>query len=112
MTGTTTGGRILVVDDEPSLVYAVATALRYEGFDVLEANSGPSVLTSLGAEAADGADLIVLDVMMPGFDGFEVVRWLRAAGRRVPVLFLTARDATDAKIAGLRAGGDDYLTKP
>ena len=106
------GNRILVADDEPTLVYAVATALRYEGFDVLEADSGPAVLNVVGQEATGQVDLIVLDVMMPGFDGFEVVRWLRAAGRRVPVLFLTARDTTEDKVTGLRLGGDDYLTKP
>jgi len=108
---TTAGTTVLVVDDEPSLVYAVATALRYEGFDVLEANSGPSALAVLGVDAGH-IELVVLDVMMAELDGFDVVRWLRAAGLRVPVLFLTARDAPEDRVAGLRLGGDDYLTKP
>jgi two-component system OmpR family response regulator len=103
------GTRVLVVDDEPSLVYAVGTALRYEGYDVLNATSGAAALSVL---SNGHVDLVVLDVMMPDFDGFDMVRWLRAAGLPVPVLFLTARDATEDKVEGLRIGGDDYLTKP
>ena len=101
--------RILVVDDEPSIVDAVATSLRYEGFDVEEAMTGRA---ALAAAQERPHDLIVLDVMLPDLDGLEVTRRLRADGVRVPVLFLTARDALEDKIAGLTVGGDDYVTKP
>ena len=101
--------RILVVDDEPSLIDAVATALRYEGFDVSEATTGR---TGLAAAQEGGADLIVLDVMLPDLDGFTIAARLRDDGISTPVLFLTARDALDDKAAGYAAGGDDYLTKP
>ncbi len=101
--------KILVVDDEPSIVDAVATALRYEGFDVRVAVTGRSAL-ALAQEAPP--DLIVLDVMLPDLDGLEVTRRLRADGSKVPILFLTARDSIDDKLAGLSIGGDDYVTKP
>src|SRR3974390_3325960 len=101
--------RILVVDDEPSIVDAVATSLRYEGFDVEEATTGRA---ALAAAQEDPHDLIILDVMLPDLDGLEVTRRLRADGGRVPILFLTARDALEDKIAGLTVGGDDYVTKP
>jgi two-component system, OmpR family, response regulator len=101
--------RILVVDDEPSIVDAVATSLRYEGFEVEEATTGRS---ALAAAQERPHDLIVLDVMLPDLDGLEVTRRLRADGVRVPILFLTARDALEDKIAGLTVGGDDYVTKP
>ena len=101
--------QILVVDDEPSIVDAVATTLRYEGFDVREATSGRS---ALNAAQESPPDLIVLDVMLPDLDGMEVTRRLRADGIRVPVLFLTARDSVEDKVAGLTVGGDDYVTKP
>ncbi|HYA67763.1 MAG TPA: response regulator transcription factor [Acidimicrobiales bacterium] len=101
--------RILVVDDEPSIVDAVATSLRYEGFDVEEATTGRS---ALAAAQERPPDLIVLDVMLPDLDVLEVTRRLRADGVRVPILFLTARDALEDKIAGLTVGGDDYVTKP
>ena len=101
--------RVLVVDDEPSIVDAVATSLRYEGFEVEEATTGRGAL----AAAQDRTpDLIVLDVMLPDLDGLEVTRRLRMDGIRSPVLFLTARDALEDKIAGLTIGGDDYVTKP
>ncbi len=108
-TGTDGTRRVLVVDDEPSITDAVATALRYEGYDVTIATGGYAALT-----AVDGAapELIVLDVMLPDLDGFEVTRRLRAAGYDVPVLFLTARDGLEDTVAGLGAGGDDYVTKP
>ncbi len=100
---------ILVVDDEPSIVDAVATTLRYEGYRVSQASSGQAALSA----AQDTAfDLVVLDVMLPDIDGFRVTRRLREDGIRVPVLFLTARDAVDDKISGLTVGGDDYVTKP
>ena len=106
---TTTRPQILVVDDEASIVDAVATALRYEGFDVREAGTGRAALS---AAQEDPPDLVVLDVMLPDLDGLEVTRRLRADGIRVPVLFLTARDSLEDKIAGLTVGGDDYVTKP
>ena len=101
--------RVLVVDDEPSIVDAVATSLRYEGFEVDEAASGRDALASAQAKAPD---MIVLDIMLPDLDGLEVTRRLRADGIRVPILFLTARDALEDKVAGLTIGGDDYVTKP
>ncbi len=101
--------RILVVDDEPSIVDAVATALRYEGYEVDEAPTGRDALASV---AQREPDLIVLDWMLPDLDGIEVGRRLRAQGFRSAVLFLTAKDATENKVEALRAGGDDYVTKP
>ena len=101
--------RILVVDDEPSIVDSVSTALRYEGFDVSTESTGRAAL----AAAQEGKpDLVVLDVMLPDLDGLEVTRRMRADGLRIPVLFLTARDALEDKLAGLTVGGDDYMTKP
>jgi two-component system OmpR family response regulator len=101
--------RILVVDDEPSIVDAVATALRYEGFEVEEAASGRAAIE---VAAAFEPDLIVLDWMLPDIDGIEVGRRLRALGFNSAVLFLTAKDGTENKVEALRAGGDDYVTKP
>jgi two-component system OmpR family response regulator len=101
--------QVLVVDDEPSIVDAVATTLRYEGFDVREATTGRA---ALAAAQETTPDLIVLDVMLPDLDGLEVTRRLRADGIKVPVLFLTARDSVEDKVAGLTVGGDDYVTKP
>ena len=101
--------RILVVDDEPSIVDAVATALRYEGFDVDEAVNGRAALTAV-AEAEP--DLIVLDWMLPDLEGIEVGRRLRAQGFKTAILFLTAKDGVENKVEALRAGGDDYVTKP
>jgi two-component system OmpR family response regulator len=101
--------RILVVDDEPSIVDAVATALRYEGYEVEEASTGLEALAAVGREEPD---LIVLDWMLPDIDGLEVGRRLRERGFRMAVLFLTAKDATEDKVEALRAGGDDYVTKP
>ena len=101
--------RILVVDDEPSIVDAVATALRYEGFDVSEAQSGREALTSA---TKDEPDLIVLDWMLPDVEGLEVGRRLRERGFKSAILFLTAKDAVENKVEALRAGGDDYVTKP
>jgi two-component system, OmpR family, response regulator len=100
---------VLVVDDEPSIVDAVATALRYEGFEVEEATTARA---GLAAAQERRPDLIILDVMLPDLDGLEVTRRLRADGVGVPILFLTARDALEDKVAGLGAGGDDYVTKP
>ena len=101
--------RILVVDDEPSLLDAVATVLRYEDFEVEVASTGFSGLARAQNEAFD---LLVLDVMLPDIDGFEITRRLRADGVRVPVLFLTARGEVNDLVEGLAAGGDDYVAKP
>ena len=101
--------RILVVDDEQSIVDAVATALRYEGYEVEEAYSGRE---ALAAVASAEPDLIVLDWMLPDIEGIEVGRRLRALGFKSAVLFLTAKDSTENKVEALRAGGDDYVTKP
>lgn len=100
--------RVLVVDDEPSITDAVSTALRYEGFETREAASGCAAADAI---EAFHPDLIVLDVMLPDLDGLQLARRLRHFSRRTPVIFLTARDATEDKIAGL-ALGDDYVTKP
>jgi two-component system, OmpR family, response regulator len=100
--------RVLVVDDERSITDVVATALRYQGFEVKEAASGRA---ALAAAASFRPDFIVLDVMLPDLDGFEVARRLRAGGVRTPLLFLTAKDATEDKLSGLDLG-DDYVTKP
>jgi two-component system OmpR family response regulator len=101
--------RILVVDDEPSIVDAVATALRYEGYDVEEAATGREALATA---TRSEPDLIVLDWMLPDIQGIEVGRRLRAQGSKAAILFLTAKDATENKVEALRAGGDDYVTKP
>ncbi len=103
------GRRILVVDDEHSIVDAVATALRYEGYEVEEAASGREALTAV---ALHEPDLIVLDWMLPDIEGIEVGRRLREQGFKTAVLFLTAKDSTENKVEALRAGGDDYVTKP
>jgi two-component system OmpR family response regulator len=103
------GGRILVVDDEPSIVDAVATALRYEGFEVREAGTGRE---ALAAVAEHDPDLVVLDWMLPDLEGIEVGRRLRERGFKTAILFLTAKDAVEHKVEALRAGGDDYVTKP
>jgi len=109
MTNATNDHRILVVDDEPSIVDAVATALRYEGFHVEEAGNGRD---ALAAATNEEPDLIVLDWMLPDLDGIEVGRLLRERGFKTAILFLTAKDAVSNKVDALRAGGDDYVTKP
>jgi two-component system, OmpR family, response regulator MprA len=101
--------RILVVDDEPGVRAALDRALRLERYDVELAADGREALDALAERAADA---VVLDVGLPGIDGLEVTRRLRAAGEHVPVLMLTARDAIDDRVAGLDAGADDYLVKP
>jgi two-component system OmpR family response regulator len=100
--------RILVVDDEPYITDVVAAALRFEGLTSEEVSTGEEALVKA---RVGGYDLIVLDVMLPDIEGFEVCRRLRSEDIRTPVLFLTARDATADKLAGL-AHGDDYVTKP
>ncbi len=104
-----TGERILVVDDESAITELVSTALRFVGFDVQTASSG---LEALSVVDAFRPDLVVLDVMMPGMDGFGVCANLREHGNQVPVIFLTARDDQDDKLRGFTRGGDDYITKP
>jgi two-component system, OmpR family, response regulator len=101
--------RVLVVDDEQSIVDAVATALRYEGYRVEEAYNGRD---ALAAVARFEPDLVVLDWMLPDIEGIQVGRRLRDQGFKTAVLFLTAKDATENKVEALRAGGDDYVTKP
>ena len=101
--------RVLVVDDEDSITDLVATALRYVGFEVAVAANGRQALERA---ATFRPELVVLDVMLPDLDGFEIVRRLRADGLRMPIVFLTARDGTEDKVAGLTIGGDDYVTKP
>jgi two-component system OmpR family response regulator len=107
--GTSSAARILVVDDEASIVDSVATVLRYEGFDVDVASSGRAAL-QMAQEIA--FDLLVLDVMLPDLDGLEVTRRIRADGLDIPVLFLTAKSEVEDRVAGLTVGGDDYVSKP
>lgn len=101
--------RVLVVDDEPNIAELLRMALRYEGWDVQVALTGSQAVSTARKQAPDA---VVLDMMLPDFDGMEVLRRLRAEQDDVPVLFLTARDAVEDRVAGLTAGGDDYVTKP
>jgi len=101
--------RVLVVEDNANLAFAVTTALQSEGFDVALASTGPDAVER--ARARD-ADLIILDLMLPGFDGYRVIRTLRADDITTPILVLTARGEEADKVRGLRLGADDYVTKP
>ena len=101
--------KLLVVDDEPNIVELLSASLRYAGFAVATATSG---LEAVRVARRDPPDLVLLDVMLPDMDGFEVLRKLRAGADRIPVVFLTARDATEAQVVGLTLGGDDYVVKP
>jgi two-component system OmpR family response regulator len=101
--------RVLVVDDEPNLAELLTSALRLEGMDVTAVLDGASALRAVRDAVPD---IVVLDVMLPDMDGLTVLRRLREHGERVPVLFLTARDAVEDRVKGLTAGGDDYVTKP
>ncbi|HEX2089424.1 MAG TPA: response regulator transcription factor [Actinomycetota bacterium] len=101
--------RVLVVDDEANIRDLVATVLRYEGFDVRVAENGRKALTAV---RSFDPDLVVLDIMLPDLDGYEIHRRLTTNGYSIPVLFLTARDATEDKVRGLTMGADDYVTKP
>ncbi|MGZ4149104.1 MAG: response regulator transcription factor [Actinomycetota bacterium] len=101
--------RVLVVDDERNITDLVVTALRYERFEAVAAADGREALKLVDSFHPD---LVVLDVMLPDLDGFQVQQRLAERGERIPVLFLTARDATEDKVRGLTIGGDDYLTKP
>ena len=101
--------RLLVVEDDANILELLSASLRFAGFGVTTATSGSA---AVDAARAERPDLIVLDVMLPDLDGFEVIRKLRGGGTRTPVVFLTARDTTEDKIRGLTLGGDDYVTKP
>ena len=100
---------VLVVDDEENIRYLVESGLQMAGIETIAASDGRAALTMV---AEQRPDLIVLDVMMPELDGFETLRRLRDSGNRTPVIFLTARDSTDDRVAGLTGGGDDYVVKP
>ncbi len=101
--------RILVVDDEDNITFLLDATLRHFGFDVRVARTGREALAAVGDFAPD---LVLLDVMLPDLDGFEVLQRLRSNGVQTPVLFLTARDATEDRVRGLTLGGDDYVVKP
>ncbi len=101
--------RVLVVDDEVNIAELISMALRYEGWQVQMAHTGTS---AVGAARELGPDAVVLDMMLPDIDGLEVLRRMRTSLPDVPVVFLTARDAIEDRVAGLTAGGDDYVTKP
>ena len=101
--------RILVVDDEPNIVDVISMALRYQGFDVASAGTGHEAIQQVDAFKPH---LMVLDVMLPDMEGFDVADRLGAQRAGVPIIFLTARDATPDKVRGLTSGGDDYVTKP
>ena len=101
--------RVLVVDDEVNIAELISMALRYEGWQVATAASGGHAVK---AARETRPDAIVLDMMLPDFDGMEVLRRMRSSDPGVPVLFLTARDSVEDRVAGLTAGGDDYVTKP
>ena len=107
--GLSLAGRVLVVDDEPHIADLLATALRYEGFEPVIRDGGAA---ALAAAIELRPDVILLDVMLPDFDGFEVARRLRLQGERMPIIFLTARDAPADAVHGLTVGGDDYVRKP
>jgi two-component system, OmpR family, response regulator len=109
MSDQTDAHRVLVVDDEPNIVDVVSMALRFQGFAVESAGTGAEALSAV---AEFRPHLIVLDVMLPDMEGFDVAQRLGAQRARVPILFLTARDDTADKIRGLSIGGDDYVTKP
>jgi two-component system OmpR family response regulator len=101
--------RVLVVDDEENIAELIGMALRYEGWEVHQAHTGTK---AVAAAREFKPDAVVLDMMLPDFDGMEVLRRMRAFDAGVPVVFLTARDSVEDRVAGLTAGGDDYVTKP
>jgi len=103
--------KILVVDDERAVRESLRRALELEGYEIALAGDGNEALSTLGRDEPQ-PDAVILDVLMPGVDGLEVCRRLRAAGNHVPVLMLTARDEVENRVAGLDAGADDYVTKP
>ncbi|HVE47039.1 MAG TPA: response regulator transcription factor [Acidimicrobiales bacterium] len=101
--------RVVVVDDEENITFLLDSALRHFGFDVRVANTGREAMREIETFAPD---VVLLDVMLPDLDGFEILRRMRSDGQKVPVLFLTARDTVEDKVRGLTLGGDDYVTKP
>lgn len=101
--------RLLVVEDDANILELLSASLRFAGFAVHTATTGSA---AVAAAVQDRPDLVVLDIMLPDLDGFEVTKLVRAEAGHVPVVFLTARDATEDKIRGLTLGGDDYVTKP
>jgi len=101
--------RLLVVEDEQTILELLSGSLRFAGFEVMTAASGAEALRAV---AASRPDLVLLDIMMPDGDGFEVLGRIRSSGPDVPVIFLTARDGVRERVAGLALGGDDYITKP
>ncbi|MGH9021982.1 MAG: response regulator transcription factor [Acidimicrobiia bacterium] len=101
--------RVLVVDDEDNITFLLGSALRHFGYEVAEVGNGRSALEAVGSFVPD---LVLLDVMLPDLDGFEVCRRMRQEGAEMPVLFLTARGATEDMVRGLTVGGDDYVAKP
>jgi two-component system response regulator MprA len=103
--------KILVVDDERAVRESLRRALELEGYEIELAGDGSEALVTLGRDEPQ-PDAVILDVLMPGVDGLEVCRRLRATGNRIPVLMLTARDEVENRVAGLDAGADDYVTKP
>jgi two-component system OmpR family response regulator len=109
MPGRPPEARLLVVEDEPNVLELLSASLRLAGFEVATATGGLEALTAVQRHRPD---LIVLDVMLPDLDGFDVARRIRSGDTRTPVLFLTARDATENKDTGLTVGGDEYVTKP
>jgi two-component system, OmpR family, response regulator len=108
-TSTPNRARVLVVDDEPNILEVISMALRYHGFEVETAKDGQQ---ALAAVSAFHPDLMLLDIMLPDMEGFEVARRLGAQRTDLPIIFLTARDTTEDKVRGLTMGGDDYVTKP
>jgi two-component system OmpR family response regulator len=104
-----TSHRVLVVDDEPNIVDVISMALRFQGFEVHSAGTGAEALAAVGQFKPH---LMVLDIMLPDMEGFDVAQRLGAQRAQVPIIFLTARDATEDKVRGLTTGGDDYVTKP
>jgi two-component system OmpR family response regulator len=109
MTDPGPGATVLVVDDEEYIRDLVTSAMRIAGFDVRSASDGHAAIAAI---ATHSPDLVILDVGLPGLDGFEVCRRLRDDGVRTPIIFLTARDANEDKVSGFTKGGDDYVTKP
>jgi two-component system OmpR family response regulator len=101
--------RVLVVDDEPNIVDVITMALRFQGFEVRTAATGAEALSAVGEF---DPHLMVLDIMLPDMEGFDVAQRLGAQRAQVPIVFLTARDSTEDKVRGLTTGGDDYVTKP
>ncbi|MGB7364903.1 MAG: response regulator transcription factor, partial [Rhodococcus sp. (in: high G+C Gram-positive bacteria)] len=106
---TTGEAKVLVVDDEPTIVELLSVSLKFQGFDVSTASGGPA---ALDVARTFKPDALILDVMMPDMDGFGLLRRLRADGIDAPALFLTARDSVEDKVTGLTMGADDYVTKP